>query len=76
MSSLIRLITETVTCVGTGIFGLTYVLLEGNSYKISKFVLLSGIGTAIGISFLRQKRQREVNERNVIFITGCDSGLG
>lgn len=76
MSSLIQLITETATCIGTGIFGLTYILLEGDSYKITKYVLLTGIGTAIAISLIKEKRQRKVNEQNVIFITGCDSGLG
>lgn len=76
MSCLVRLVSEAATCLGSGVLGLGYILCDGSYLKLSKFVGLSTIGAAVLYSTIQRNRQKEVNERNMILITGCDSGLG
>ncbi|XP_031637542.1 D-beta-hydroxybutyrate dehydrogenase, mitochondrial [Contarinia nasturtii] len=76
MSSIIRLIYESVICFGSGILGFGYVLLDGNRSKILKYITFSWISAAVLCSLIQRNRQKTLSERNVILITGCDSGLG
>lgn len=76
MSGLMRLVAETATCLGSGFFGLSYVLLDGNGVKIIKYISFTAIGATILYTVVQRKRQKIVNERDIILITGCDSGLG
>lgn len=76
MTSIARLVSETATCLGTGILGLSYVLIKGNGIKIMKYLTFSSIGAGVLYSLIQRNRQKTVHERNVILITGCDSGLG
>lgn len=76
MYSIVRLVAETATCFGSGVLGLSYVLVNGSGGKIFKYITFSSIGAGIVYSLIQRNRQKTVNERNVILITGCDSGLG
>lgn len=76
MASIARLVSEIATCLGTGVLGLSYVLINGNGIKIMKYITFSSIGAGVLYSIIQRNRQKTVNERNVILITGCDSGLG
>lgn len=76
MTSIARLLSETATCLGTGIFGLSYVLIKGNGIKIMKYLTFASAGAGVLYSMIQRNRQKIVNDRNVILITGCDSGLG
>lgn len=76
MSGIFRLVAETATCLGSGIFGLAYVLMDGNGGKILKYITFSSIGAGVVYSIIQRQRQKKVNEKNLIVITGCDSGLG
>lgn len=76
MSGIFRIVAETATCFGTGFLGLGYILIQGNSWKIAKYVTLSTIGAGIVYTIIQRNRQKRVGERNLIVITGCDSGLG
>lgn len=50
--------------------------INDNTIRILKGVAYSAIGTGLLYSTFRRQRKKTVNERNVILITGCDSGLG
>lgn len=76
MSAIFRLVAETATCLGTGFLGLGYILKQGNGGKVFKYVALSSVGAGIVYTIIQRHRQKTVNERNLIVITGCDSGLG
>lgn len=76
MFGVYQLVAETAICLGTGILGLTYVLTDGNGGKILKYITFSSIGAGILCTILQRKRQKHVDEKNLILITGCDSGLG
>lgn len=76
MCDIVRLVQETATCFGSGIFGLGYILKNGNGSKISKYLTFSTIGAGIMYAVIQRHRKKSVNEHNVILITGCDSGLG
>lgn len=76
MANIARLVSEAATCLGSGVFGLSYVLIHGNGMKILKYITFSSIATGVLYSLIQRNRQKTVNERNVILITGCDSGLG
>lgn len=75
MTSIARLVSETATCLGTGILGLSYVLIKGNGIKIMKYLTFSSIGAGVLYSLIQRNRQKQVNDK-LILITGCDSGLG
>lgn len=76
MACVVRLLCDSITCLGSGVLGFSYILLNGNGTKICQYVTLSTIGAGLVISLIRRNLQRTVNERNVVLITGCDSGLG
>lgn len=76
MSGVIRLVQEVATCFGSGVLGLSYMLIDGNGSKIFKYITLSSIGAGIMYSLIQRHHKKTVNDRNVILITGCDSGLG
>lgn len=76
MSCVLRLITETVTCLGSGPLGLSYLLCDGNYVKIVKYIGFTAIGASALYFLVQRKRQKKVDARNMILITGCDSGLG
>lgn len=76
MSALCRIAANSMTCLGSGVFGLTHVLCSGNATNMVKFLSYSGLVAAVLYSTLRKWRTREPNERDMILITGCDSGLG
>lgn len=76
MSYLVRLFVETATCLGSGPLGLSYLLFGGNFVKITKYIGFTTIGAAVLYSVVQRKRQKKVDSRNLILITGCDSGLG
>lgn len=76
MASIARLVSEAATCLGSGVLGLGYVLIKGNGMKIFKYIAFSSVATGVLYSLIQRNRQKTVNERNVILITGCDSGLG
>lgn len=70
------MIAETATCLGSGLFGLSYLLYHGNGGKIAKYIAFSSAGAGVVYTLIQRNRQKAVNERNLILITGCDSGLG
>lgn len=76
MSCLVRLLAETATCFGSGPLGLSYLLFDGNYVKITKYIGFTAVGAAVLYSIVQRKRQKKVDARNMILITGCDSGLG
>lgn len=76
MSALVRLFAETATCFGSGPLGLSYLLFDGNFVKVTKYIGFTAIGAAVLYSVVQRKRQKKVDARNLILITGCDSGLG
>lgn len=76
MSIIASLFAEAATCLGSGIFGLSYVLIKGNGCRIIKYLTFSSIGAGIVYSVIQRNRLKTVDGRNVILITGCDSGLG
>lgn len=76
MTTIARLLSETATCLGTGVLGLSYVLIKGNGIRIMKYSTFASAGVGILYSMIQRNRQKTVNPRNVIVITGCDSGLG
>lgn len=67
---------ESVVCLGTGIFGFTSTLFSGRPNVFYQFLLFSTLGTAAVITFLNFRDFKDVNENNIILISGCDSGLG
>lgn len=76
MACIVRLLCESVNCLGSGVLGLGFILLNGNGSKICQYITFSTIGAGLVVSLIRRNRQKTVNERNVVLITGCDSGLG
>ena len=74
--SIFNLFNESLICVGSGIFGLGSILFQGNARQCIKYTsyMLLGTGTLWTLRNFRQKRT--VNENHIVFITGCDSGLG
>lgn len=76
MACIARILSETATCLGTGVFGLSYMLIKGNGIKIMKYITFASAGAGVLYSLIQRNRQKTVNDRNVILITGCDSGLG
>lgn len=78
MSSIVRLLHESATCLGSGVLGLGHILMYGNGIKIIKYVSFTSFGIGVVFSIIKRNYQRKqtVNERNLILITGCDSGLG
>ncbi|XP_055324349.1 D-beta-hydroxybutyrate dehydrogenase, mitochondrial isoform X2 [Sitodiplosis mosellana] len=76
MYGVIRLMHEAATCFGSGILGLGYMLINENGSRIFKYFSFSSIGAGIMYFLIQRNRKKTVNERNVILITGCDSGLG
>lgn len=76
MSCLVRLFAETATCFGSGPLGLSYLLFDGNYVKITKYIGFTAIGATALYFAVQRKRQKRVDARNLILITGCDSGLG
>lgn len=67
---------ELATCFGSGVLGMGYVLINGNTHNVLKYLTLSSIGAGFMYSLVQRNRKKTVNENNVILITGCDSGLG
>lgn len=76
MAGFAQLLCESASCFGSGVFGLKYILLNGSGMKILKYVTFSTIGAGLVFSLIQRNRQKPINARNVILITGCDSGLG
>ena len=57
-------------------FGFTMILAKGNLLGLARFVGLSAVSGAGMCYYLRAKEKKPVSHRDVILITGCDSGLG
>lgn len=73
---LLRWANESVTFFGAGLCGFTSVLVQRSPRNLIKYVGLSTIGAGLFVSIIRQKTKRAVSPKSVVFITGCDSGLG
>lgn len=76
MLPILRWANESVTFFGTGLYGFTYACLNGNARGISKYVSLTAVGAGLFYSIIREKSKKSMNAKNVVLITGCDSGLG
>lgn len=76
MLSMLRVATEGVTCFGSGVLGLTTVVMKGNIGNISRYVGFTAVSAGIFYTIIRQKSKRAVSNKSVVLITGCDSGLG
>lgn len=76
MLPILRWTNESITCIGAGIFGLTSVLRNGNLRSVTKYVGFSAIGAGLFLRFIRKPAKKIVNPKQVVLITGCDSGLG
>lgn len=71
-----NIINESLICLGTGVFGFISVLVNGKTTQYLEYLGLSLVGAGFLIKFLSEKPKATVNYKNVILITGCDSGLG
>ena len=71
-----QIFNESIFYVGTGIFGLAAVICRGSMKDLIKYVGITTITAGTILLFLREKSMKQVGRKNVVFITGCDSGLG
>ncbi|XP_038116428.1 D-beta-hydroxybutyrate dehydrogenase, mitochondrial [Culex quinquefasciatus] len=72
------LLTESLFLVGTGAFGMMSVLQRGSGADLVKYAGLMTVSTATLLLLLgsRERRKLRFTERSIVFVTGCDSGLG
>ncbi|XP_058444343.1 D-beta-hydroxybutyrate dehydrogenase, mitochondrial [Malaya genurostris] len=77
--SLLTLATETLFLVGTGALGMLSVLQRGGTTELLKYAALTTGGSLLLLLLTgtaRDRRKRRPNERLIVIVTGCDSGLG
>jgi hypothetical protein len=71
-----QIINESIFYVGTGIFGLAAVICRGSMRDMIKYVGITSLTIGSILFLIRERNLKQVGRRNVVFITGCDSGLG
>lgn len=72
-----EILNEAYTAVGAGFFGMAKLLVDGfDTSNFLRTAVMVGLTRSCLIYVLRNTERVTPSPKNVIFITGCDSGLG